>query len=265
MNQMAKAAIRGETDVFRRHNNKSLYDEKRIRSIQIKGFHLLVIFSVLLSSAFVAYQIGAFILTWEKLNVKDYQFVNKPTFDAPQVDNILSRYHGNILTLSFSELREKLLVIKEIKDVYLSRKLPSTIEIKFLLRKPVFQVAINGKYNIIDMEGVIVNTSHTNRKDLIEIRDIKRNQLETIAPYLPELSRIKDAIDFISLQSPYGVTLKLKGQKEIFYPGEGNFASKINYYMKLKQNPTLKMYDIKCVDLRFEDRFYFEYETEVNN
>lgn len=265
MNQMAKAAIRGETDVFRRLNNKTLYDEKRIRSIQIKGFHLLVIFTLLLGFAFIAYQVGSFVLTWEKLRVKNFEYANKLTFGQQEVNHILSQYHVNILSLSFSELRQKLLTVKEIKDVYLTRKLPATVEIKFLLRKPVFQVAINGKYNIMDVEGVIVYTTPNCNNDLIEIRDVKSSQLERLVPYLPELSRIKDSIDYISLQDPYGVTLKLKGQKEIFYPGEGNFTAKINYYMKLKENLTLKMYDIKTVDLRFDDRFYFEYVTEVNN
>jgi hypothetical protein len=83
-----------------------------------------------------------------------------------------------------------------------------------------------------------------------------------LSPYLPELSRIKDSIDYISLVSPYGVSLKLKGRSEIFYPGESQFASKINFYLKLKKQPRLRKYRIKSVDLRFDDRFYFEYETE---
>ncbi|MCP5047526.1 MAG: FtsQ-type POTRA domain-containing protein [bacterium] len=265
MNQMVKGAIRRETDIFRRTNNKTLSKQKRIRSIQVKGLHMVLIFTLLLSAAFAAYKIGDFLLTWEKLDVKTFALINKPTFHTDKLERMLKQYNGNILTLSFSRLREQLLTLKEVKEVYLSRKLPSTVEIKFLLRKPVFQVAIHGKYNIIDMDGVVLYKSKKSSNELIRIHNVKTNQLETLAPYLPELSRIKDSIDYIGLVSPYGVTLKLKGRKEIFYPGENDFAAKINYYLKLRQRPLLREYNIKSVDLRFKDRFYFEYETEVNN
>jgi cell division septal protein FtsQ len=265
MSLMAKSAIRGESDFLRRKNNKLLNKQKRIRIIQIKGLHIFLIFTTLISAAFLAYKMGDFILNWEKLNIKTYALINKPTFHNKKLETMLKQYKGNILTLNFQQLRDSLLTLKEVKDVYLSRQLPDTVQIKFLLRKPIFQVAINGKYNIIDMEGVVLYTSNKSRNELIEIRDIKTADLEALAPYLPELSRIKDSIDYISLKRPYGVTLKLKGKKEIFYPGEARFAYKINYYLKLRKRPLLSNYNIKSVDLRFEDRFYFEYETEVNN
>jgi cell division septal protein FtsQ len=265
MNPMARTAVSGETDFLRKRNNRLLNKQKRIRSIQVKGFHIFLIFSLCLAAAFAAYKIGHFLLTWEKLNVRTFVLINKPTYHVPELEKMLKQYHGNILTLSFSDLREKLLKFKEVKDVYLSRNLPSTIEIKFLLRKPVFEVAFNNKYNIIDMEGVVLYTSKKSNRELIRIRNVETSELETLAPYLPELSRIKDSIDYITLKKPYGVTLKLKGKKEIFYPGENNFAYKINYYLKLRKRALLRKYNIKCVDLRFEDRFYFEYETEVNN
>jgi cell division septal protein FtsQ len=265
MSQLARSAVRGESDFLRRKYNKLLSKQKRIRTIQIKGLHIFLIFATLISAAFLAYKMGDFILNWEKLNIKTYALINKPTFHTAKLESMLKQFHGNILTISFDRMRDKLLTLKEVKDVYLSRQLPDTIQIKFLLRNPVFQVAINRKYNIIDMEGVVLYTSKISRNELIEIRDVKTNDLEALAPYLPELSRIKDSIDYISLKRPYGVTLKLKGKKEIFYPGEARFAYKINYYLKLRKRPLLRNYNIKSVDLRFEDRFYFEYETEVNN
>lgn len=265
MNQIAKTTFNGETDFLRRHNNKTIHKQKRIRSIQLRGLHIVMVFVVLFIASFAAYKITLFLLTWEKLNVKTFLLVNKPNYHAQRLEGIVKQFHGNILSLSFTEMRAELMTLKEVKEVYLSRQLPSTVEIKFLLRKPAFQVAINGKYNIIDMEGVVLYTSKKSSKQLIRIYNVKTAQLERLAPYLPELSRIRDSIDYISLQEPYGVALKLKGKPELFYPGETNFAYKINYYLKLRQRPLLKKYTIKSVDLRFKDRFYFEYETEVNN
>lgn len=262
---MVETGFRGETDFFRRQNNKIIRKQKKIRSIRLKGAHLFFIFFLLLSAAFAAYKIGIFVLTWEKLNIKAFVLIDKPSFKTAELEKILKQFNGNILTLSFKDLREKLLTLKEVKDVSLSRKLPSTIEIHFILREPVFQVAFNGKYNIIDNEGVVLYTSNKSKKDLITIRHIKPAQFGTIAPYLGELRRIENSILYVSLRKPYGVALKLKGQKEIFYPGEEDFAGKINYYLKLRRRHLRGKYNIKSVDLRFKDRFYFEYVTEVNN
>jgi cell division septal protein FtsQ len=261
----AQNALRGEVEFLRRHNSKILRKQKRIRTIQLKGFHIFFIFLLIAAAAFAAYKIAAFVLSWEKLNIKTFVLINKPIFRTNELENMLKQYGGNILSLSLSELREQLLTFREVKEVSISRKLPSTIEIRFILRKPIFQVAINKKYNIIDSQGVILYTSDKSSSDLISIWNIKKSELEELNPYLPELSRIKDFLDYVTLEKPYGVSLKLKGRKEIFYPGKTDFAYKINLYLRLSKHPLLEKYSIKSVDLRFKDRFYFEYQTEVIN
>jgi cell division septal protein FtsQ len=269
MSQMARTRPRvglpGETEFLRKRNNRIINKEKRKRAIRIRGLHIFLIFLCLTAAAFLAYKIGISVLTWEKLNVKSFVLVNKPKYKTAELETVLRRFNGNILSLSFGRLREKLLTFSEVKDVSLSRQLPSTVEIRFLLRKPVFQFAINGKYNIIDEEGVVLYTSEKSRDDLISIRSITTGELGSITQYLPELSRIRKSLEYVTLKKPYGITLKLKGTKEVFYPGETDFAGKLQYYLKLKRKPPLNKYNITCVDLRFKDRFYFEYDTEVIN
>jgi cell division septal protein FtsQ len=261
----AQTVLGGEAEFLRRHNSQILRKQKRIRTIQVKGLHIFFIFLLVSTAAFAAYKIGAFVLSWEKLDIKTFVLTNKPVFRSNELESMLKRYRGNILTLRFSELREQLLNFKEVKDVSISRKLPSTIEIRFDLRKPVFQAAINDKYNILDSEGVILYTGDTSSSGLINIWNIEKSELEELNPYLPELSRIKAFLEYVTLEKPYGVSLKLKGRDEIFYPGETDFAYKINLYLKLSRHPLLENYTIKSVDLRFKDRFYFEYQTEVIN
>jgi cell division septal protein FtsQ len=258
-----KTGFGGETEYLRRRNNKIINKEKRRRAIRIKGLHLFFIFSLLTGAAFLAYKVAISMLTWEKLNIKTFVLINKPRFKAGQVENLVREYRGNILTLSLSGLRKRLLTFNEVKDVSITRRLPDAVEVRFNLRKPVFQVNMNGKYNIMDSEGVILYTSSTAGSDLISIRNIARGELGELVPYLPELSRLKKSIRYVSLKKPYGIMLKLKGIEEIFYPGERDFARKINYYLKLKQRPLLEKYEITCVDLRFKDRFYFEYREET--
>jgi cell division septal protein FtsQ len=269
MNELIQARARtgtaGEAEFLRRRNSRLINKQKRIRAIRIKGLHMFLIFSVLIAAAMLAYKISFFMLTWEKLNIKTFVLIDKPTFKTGELEEILRHFNGNILTLRFSDLRKSLLTFNEVKDVSITRQLPSTVEVRFILRKPVFQVAINGKYNIMDTEGVILYTSKTDSNDLISIRGIARGELGELVPYLPELSRLKASIQYVTLKKPYGIVLKMKGKKELFYPGETHFARKINNYLKLRQQPQLSKYNITCVDLRFKDRFYFEYETEVKN
>jgi cell division septal protein FtsQ len=265
MRELSGIGLKGEADFFRTHNNRILNKNKRIKSIKLKGFHIVFILSIFVVTGFVAFKIGKFLLTWEKLNIQSYNLVNGPKFQSKKLNEILKKYNGNILTLNLDDLRKELLTLREIKEVSLSRNLPSSIEINFKLRKPIFQVVIKKKYNIIDDEGVILYESKTKNENFIEIRDIKIDDLSKIVPYLSELSRIRNNIDYIGLQKPYGVKLKLKHNKEIFYPGESDFARKINLYLEIREKPIIKMEKVKCVDLRFKDRFYLEYEEEVDD
>jgi len=265
MNGAIGTGLRGDTEFLRRTNNRQISKQRKIRTIRLQGLHILLICIVLITAALAAYKIATFILNWEKLNVKSIVLVNKPRYNLPKLMDTLRQFQGNILTLDFDHMRDTILAFKEIKEVQLSRQLPSTIEIYFILREPVFQVAINGKYNIMDMDGIILYSSEQSCEGLINISDIQDNELENLSPYLPELSRIKDYLDYVGYKKPYGIILKLKGKKEIFYPGESDFARKINDYLEIREDPAVKMYDIRCVDLRFKDRFYFEYETEGNN
>jgi cell division septal protein FtsQ len=257
--------LNGEAEFLRRHNSKVLRKQKRIRTIQIRGLHLFFIFLLLGTAAFAAYKIAAFVLTWEKLNIKAYVLTDKPLYKTPQLERLLRQHRGNILSLRLGRLREQLLEFKEIKEVSISRQLPSTIAIRFILRKPVFQVAIGQKYYIMDNEGVVLVISNKERKDLINIQSMRKSELDELTPYLPELSRIRDFLEYVTLTKPYGVTLKIKGRDEVFYPGETDFAGKINLYLKLSQRPLLQRYSITSVDLRFKDRFYFEYQEEGTN
>jgi len=271
MSKVSSIGLKGESDFFRRNNNRILNKQKKIKSIKLKGFHLTLILVIFVIAGFAAFKAGEFIMTWEEFRVKSFKLINSPGLETKALETILTRFNTNIFSLSINELRNELVTLREVKDAALSRKLPDTIEIRFYLRKPVFQVARKNKtgdtYDLIDEEGVVLSTGDTRQENLVTVRDIKQDEWKKILPYLDELNQVRQAIDYVSLKEPYGITLKLKGIREIFYPGESRFAYKINYYLKLKKRPLLKKYRVRYVDLRFEDRFYFEYENveEVNS
>lgn len=259
---ISSTGLRSETEFLRRYNNRLLDKQKKIRTIRVKGLHIFLVFLLVSIAALAAWRIAVFVLTWDKLNVKYYTLIGPPKFHTSEIQAVLRKFNGNILTINFTQLRQSILHFKEVKEVYLGRKLPSTIEVRFILRKPVFQVAFNGKYNFLDIEGIILHTSSEPNYNLITIKDVPDNDLGELIPFLPELNRIRNSIEYVGLQKPYGILLKLKGLDEIFFPGDGNFAKKINHYIKIRQTPQLKNFLVKRVDLRFDDRIYFEFQEK---
>lgn len=259
-------ALRSETDYLRRQNNLVLRKQKKLRSIKIKGIHLLFILTVISFIAFSIYKTAEFILTWDKLGVKNFQVTGCAGPVWIQANKVLDRHKGNnILTLSLDALRAELATIPEIKDVAVSRNLPSTVSVQLILREPVFQVEIprEGKYSIVDKEGVFLYNRADKKDDLLTVKDTPGYQVKKILPYLSRLEEIKAYVEYVGYTEPYGLLLKLNQVNEIFYPGEIDFTEKIDYYLKLRNKLNLAESIIKSVDLRFEDRFYLEYQEQA--
>ncbi len=257
------AGQRSDTEFLRRRNNRLLQKQKKLKTIKLKGIHLLFILTVLTFLAFSIYKAGQFLMNWEKLNIESFQLVNSPRERLPQLQDILRRFSGNILVLDVEELRTQLGRIPEVKDVSVSRNLPSTVEITFLLREPALQVAMEDKYHIIDREGVDMYSLDTAQDNLVTVLDQKGKYWKEILPFLPQLDTVGEALEYVTWKKPYGVVLKLKGLNETFYPGDIDFNKKINYYLRLRKRFSLDKENIKNVDLRFQDRFYLEYQEEV--
>jgi len=265
MKQLSSLGLRGEVDFLRRNNNKDLIRQKKIRTIKLKSFHVIFICLLLIFMGFLIFRSAQFILTWDKLKIKTVKLINTPRFGKAKVKNILQYFNGNILSLDFDYIRSELMNLNDVKDVSLSRTLPSTVEIYFRLREPIFQLFLKKQYQVIDEAGVILYKSNEKRSDLMTIKGVKIEDLEYITACLPELRRIKHSLDYISFRKPFGVMVKLKKMREIFYPGEKNYLYKINYFLKLREKLALNKYKINSVDLRFPNRFYLEFDEGVNN
>lgn len=265
MKQLSSIGLHGEVEFLRRNNNKDLTRQKKIKTIKLKSFHVIFICILLILIGFLIFRSAQFVLTWDKLNIKTIKLINSPRLGRTKVKNILPYFKGNILSLDFDYIRSELMNLNDVKDVSLSRVLPSTVEIYFRLREPVFQVFFKNQYQVIDEGGVVLYKSNEKRSDLMTVKGVKIEDLEHITGCLPELLKIKHSLEYISYREPYGVEVKLKRMSEIFYPGEKDYLSRINYFIKLRKKLALNKYKIKTVDLRFRNRFYLEFDEEVIN
>ena len=258
MNNIRSNSLKFEAEFFRKSNNLILTREKKIRSIQMRTVHILVLLFLTLSIGFFVYKTAVFLLECDTLQVHSFRLRQQPVFEKERVRGILKRNAGNILTLNLGELRTQLLRLPEIEDVAISRILPDTVEIGFTLRQPHFYLVKNGVFQLLDASGIVLGEQETMPTGLIPIQGSDGSALTKIAALTQELLPLRDKIEYVAYQEPYGIELKLLAGPEVFYPGENGFLNKINRYCKIKPQLVLNGALIRYVDLRIAGRIYFE-------
>ncbi|MEI6613750.1 MAG: cell division protein FtsQ/DivIB [Chrysiogenales bacterium] len=257
MNELRSSSLKFEADFFRKSNNLTLTREKKIRSIQMRTVHFLILLFLTLLVGFTVYKTAVFLLECEALQVHSFRLHQQPVFAKERVRGILERSAGNILTLNLGELRAQLLRLPEIEAVAISRVLPDIVDIGFTLRQPLFYLEKNGVFQLLDAGGLVIGEQRTMPAGLIPIRGSDRSVLNQIAACAQELLPLRNKIEYVAYQEPYGIELKLLAGSEIFYPGASDFIKKINRYYKIKPHLVLNGSLIRYVDLRIAGRIYF--------
>lgn len=258
MKQAVANQLRLETDYFRKSNNQSVSRQRRIRSVQLKGIHVLSILLVIAVVLFLAQRGAAFLLTWDKLKVRSFQVENTPVQSRPEMQKILNRFRGNILAIDLNELKRSLLSLKEVREVSLTRMLPDTLKLSFELRQPLFQIEEGRKWNIFDECGVELFEADHREEGLIPVIGTHMEYLGEVFARASEMKPIAGEIDYVAYRMPYGLEVKLKGVNEILYPGEGDLQEKFSLYFRIRSN----LEDLESViyaDLRLQGRLYLGY------
>ncbi len=262
MREISTAAIHGEAEIFRRLNSISLGRSKRIRTIRVRGIHVLLVLLLVTLVGFLVFKAGHFLLSWDRLEVKSFRLVNPPQIEEKRLHEILADYRGNILSLQVDQLQKILQEMPQVRDVAVYRRLPDVVEIRFSLRKPLLQLQNKAGIWYYDEEGNRLHEARVLQEDLITCRDLTEKEMIKIGKLTQELAPLRQSIEYLSYRKPYGLVVKLKGYNEIFYPGDSAFVSKFSQFLKIRSMDVLSPYRIKVVDLRFSDRIYVEHESE---
>jgi cell division septal protein FtsQ len=262
MKEMGGARLNLETEFFRKNNNLTLTREKKIRSVQIKSIHLLLMFLLVLALGYAGNRFCQFLLTWDRLNVRSFRLVNSPQYEKDQVDRILKLHRGNILMLKLEALKNQLLQLNEIAGVSVSRRLPSTVEVVFALRTPVFQILRKGRYWILDAEGRPLAPLAGKSPDLMMIESTAMSDVKQVARRAADLGKIGGRIEYVGYRPLHGLELKLKDAAEVFYPGDGGVAEKLNAYFRIKDRLQAQSMSVRSVDMRMANRIYLEFPEE---
>jgi cell division septal protein FtsQ len=254
-------SLKFEAEFFRKNNNLTVAHDKKIHSIQVRTVHILLLLTLTLLSALTVYKAVNFLLTCDALQVHSFRLRNQPVFAKERIAGILRRCGGNILTLDLEALQARLLQVPEIENVSIRRILPDTVEIAFRLRQPFYQQYANGMYRLLDADGICLGEQRHMPSGLVDVRG-GSSAVSAVAVFSPELRPLREKIEYVAYNEPYGLEVKLRDVPEIFYPGDNHFVSKINRYFKIKSRLPLNVAAIRSVDLRIAGRIYFEYLDE---
>lgn len=259
MSDLRSNSLKFEAEFFRKSNNQTLTREKKIRSIQMRTVHVLLLLLMALLVGFAVYRTSVFLLQCEMLQVHSFRLRRQPVFEKARVREILKRSAGNILALDLGDLRSQLLRLPEIADVAISRILPDTVEIGFTLRQPLFYMEQGGAFQLLDSGGLVLGEQPTLPAGLIPIRGGDGPAAAQIAAAAQELLPLRKQIEYVAYREPYGIELKLLAGPEVFYPGAAGFAKKINRYFRIKPHLADEGLPVRFVDLRIAGRIYLEY------
>lgn len=261
MKDSMSGSLKFEAEYFRKSNNLLLVREKKIRSIQMRSVHLLLLLALTLLAGAVVFKAANFLLTCDALQVHSFRLRHQPVYAGESVNAILRHFGGNILAMDLDELQAQLLRVPEVAGASIRRILPDTVEIDFALRRPFFQNYQDGWYRLLDADGLELGRQPQEPAGLIQVRG-SGPAAAAVASFAQELRPLGEKIEYVTQGEPYGIELKLRGVPEIFYPGEGDFVAKINRYFRVKGRLPFDVAAVRSVDLRIPGRIYFEFQEE---
>jgi cell division septal protein FtsQ len=253
-------SLKLEAEFFRKNNNLTVSRERKIRSIQVRTVHLLLILAVTLLAGLTVSKAANFLLTCDALQVRSFRLRHPPVYAREQVSALLRQAGGNILALDLGGLQAQLLKVPEVAAASLRRVLPDTVEVDFTLRRPFYLLAQDGACRLLDESGLELGRQAQAPAGLVPVHGDDAT-LAAVAPFSRELRPLRSRIEYVAYGEPRGIELRLLGVPETFYPGEEGFVRKINLYFRLKRRlPPAAA--IRSVDLRIAGRIYIEYEDE---
>ncbi len=258
MKDFASPQLRFETDFFRQKNNLSIRRDRKIRSLQAKTIHILLALAVLGLAGLASYRTARFVLTCDQLRVRQFSISQAPKFSAGRVAAVLQEVRGNILVVSIPALRERLLKIPEIAGVSITRLLPGTIALHFELRTPLYALEEPKGFRLFTAGGLEISTSATMPPGLVRVRGVAETDIPHIAAASQEIVRLGKAIDYVTYQRPYGITLRRAGHAPLFSPGEDRFLEKLAEYDRIQPRLPWPEESIQRVDLRIAGRVYLQ-------
>lgn len=253
-------SILSQQTSYRRKRGK--VETKKIhRKIKLKTKHIFFAFLLLVGFFFGFARLYLFLITWEKLNIKEVEIICQKEEIQRDIQHYLAKkYLGNILLLNIDHLQELLATHRWIEAVHIRKIFPATLRIETTERIPI-AILEKGGYFLIDKNGVLLQEiSPGERHDLPVLIDTDRfrqdydRKLALAWICLGSLETpVRKQISVIDLSEYENVSLRLKNSGTWLKLGDSRFNEK--YQSFLENMALLESYGpLEYIDLRYEGR-----------
>jgi len=240
--------------------------KKQGRKVTFKAKHVLISVACLALLFFLIYKLYFFLITWDKLNIRDIQVACS---DEKVRDHILgmtrSTTWGNIFLLDISKVQRALGSYAWVKNVRVRKTFPASLEIDIAARTPAALMEKDTIY-LIDEEGValeradlsaypglplFIDEGHFSQNSQEKLR-LARECLKGLSP------EDKSRVESLDLSDLGDVILRFRGSPTKIKLAADQFAQNLDYF---RQNIALwesEQGSLEYVDLRFPDRVIFK-------
>lgn len=127
----------------------------------------------------------AFLLKHPYFNITAVEVTNNRLLDKDLIESLSNiNFGSNIFYLNKKEVRNQILTNSYISDVKVHRKLPSTVVLEVVERRPQYYIVKGKEYIIVDNEGVALESvlsiaaSRADSKSLVEITGLDTSQIK---------------------------------------------------------------------------------------
>lgn len=243
---------------FRRKSG-NIKTKKIQRKIKLKPKHILLAFVLLVGFFYGIQRLYLFLISWEKLIVKEVKIVCEKEDVYSDIRNFLKgKYLGNILLLNIEQLQKTLASHRWVKDVHIRKIFPSTIRID--LRERVPAALLKGtSIHLIDKDGVRLDPVDSDNLPglplFIDANRFRRDYKQKLALAWACLDSLKTSdrnqIAVLNLTEYENVSLRFKESKIWLKLGNERFAEKIEIYRNntdlFDKYGLLEYIDFRCI------------------
>lgn len=197
------------------------------------------------------------------LAVDDIEVEGRDTTDPAMIMTALAAERGTpILAVSPRRAREQLLALSWVRTAVIERRLPGTLYVRLLERKPLAIWQHGGKQELIDRDGAVIAVKDLDRfaKLPIVVGDDAASQAAALIDMLatePDLaSRVGAAIRVGGRRW----NLRIDGSIDVLLP-ETNAAAAWAHLAQLERTDGLLKREVQIVDMRLPDRLVLRVNT----
>jgi cell division septal protein FtsQ len=243
-------------------SEKKVQIRKVQRKIALRVKHILLFFILLAGMFYGLHRAYLFVISWEKLAIKNLQVLCvRPEIRQEVARRLAGMKLGNILLCDLGGLKRAIQSFSWVKEARIQKVFPSSLKIEVKARIPL-AVARKGQDVLLDEEGVELGEADpAAAAGLPLLLDRARfmrggaEKLLTAREFLESLSaEDKSRLESLDLSDFGKLVVRWRDDGTALILGGGDFSRRISFFENQKSIWESRYGILEYVDLRFDDR-----------